>query len=128
MLIFGEKFLEGVSLKQIHPAFPVSLPFAINGKKGLATDGERGRKGGGERMKGQARERGSSYDNGGQVISGRGKGEGMESANRSSKRMTARLASFREGDMEKNLGILKKIGQAKGIIEIGFLILRSRRV
>lgn len=52
----------------------------------------------------------------------------MESANRSSKRMTARLAGFREGDMEKNLGILKKIGQAKGIIEIGFLILRSRRV
>lgn len=78
-------------------------------------------------MKGQARERGSSYDNGGQVISGRGKGGGMEPANRSSKRMTARLAGFRE-DMEKNLGILKKIGQAKGIIEIGFLILRSRRV
>lgn len=127
MLIFGEKFLEGVSLKQIHPAFPVSLPFAINGKKGLATDGERGRKGGGGRMKGQARERGSSYDNGGQVISGRGKGGGMEPANRSSKRMTARLAGFRE-DMEKNLGILKKIGQAKGIIEIGFLILRSTRV
>lgn len=53
MLIFGEKFLEGVSLKQIHPAFPVSLPFAINGKKGLATDGERGRKGrGGRRERG----------------------------------------------------------------------------
>lgn len=51
----------------------------------------------------------------------------MEPANRSSKRMTARLAGFRE-DMEKNLGILKKIGQAKGIIVIGFLILRNRRV
>lgn len=35
----------------------------------------------------------------------------MEPANRSSKRMTARLAGFREGDMEKNLGILKKIGK-----------------
>lgn len=58
MLIFGEKFLEGVSLKQIHPAFPVSLPFAINGKKGLATDGERGRKGRGGRMKGQAERKG----------------------------------------------------------------------
>lgn len=51
----------------------------------------------------------------------------MEPANRSSKRMIARLAGFRE-DMEKNLGILKKIGQAKGIIEIEFLILWSRRV
>lgn len=54
-------------------------------------------------------------------------GKEKEPANRSSKRMTARLAGFRE-DMEKNLGILKKIGQAKGIIEIEFLILRSRRV